>query len=66
MNKKTYQQLEFEPYVEHGVAKLRPKQQLTKDSLPPDVQEIAAIIYELNDTNTPELKTRGTKNSQKN
>ena len=25
MNKKTYQQLEFEPYVEHGVAKLRPK-----------------------------------------
>ena len=65
MNNKTYQQLEFEPYVEHGVAKLRPKKQLTKDSFPPAVQEMASFIYELNDTKTPEFKTRGVKNSQK-
>ena len=45
MNNKTYQQLEFEPYVEHGVAKLRPKQQLTKDSFSPAAQEMAAVIY---------------------
>ena len=51
MNKKTYQQLEFEPYVEHGVAKLRPKQQLTKDSFSPATQEMAAVIYGLSDTN---------------
>ena len=65
MNNKTYQQLEFEPYVEHGVAKLRPKQQLTKDSFSPAAQEMAAVIYGLNDTNTPEHKDRGIKNSQK-
>ena len=65
MNNKTYQQLEFEPFVEHGVDKLRPKKQLTKDSFPPAVQEMAAIIYGLDATNTPELKARGIKNSQK-
>ena len=37
MNNKTYKQLEFEPLVEHGVAKLRPKKQLTKDSFPPAI-----------------------------
>ena len=61
-----YKQLEFEPYVEHGVAKLRPKQQLTKDSFSPATQEMAAVIYGLNDTNTPASKSRGIKNSQKN
>ena len=65
MNNKTYQQLEFEPYVEHGVAKLRPKQQLTKDSFSPAAQEAAAVIYGLDGTNTPEHKDRGIKNSQK-
>ena len=65
MNKKTYQQLEFEPYVEHGVVKLRPKQQLTKDSFSPAAQEAAAVIYGLNDTNTPEHKDIGTKNHRK-
>ena len=66
MNNKTYQQLEFEPYVEHGVAKLRPKKQLANDSFSPAAQEMAAFIYGLNDTNTPEHKDIGTKNSQKN
>ena len=65
MNHKTYKQLEFEPHVEHGVAKLRPKKQLTKDSFSPAAQEMAAVIYGLNDTNTPEHKDRGIKNSQK-
>ena len=65
MNNKTYQQLEFEPYIEHGVAKLRPKKQLTKDSFSPAAQEMAAVTYGLNDTNTPEHKDRGIKNSQK-
>ena len=65
MNNKTYQQLEFEPYVEHGVAKLRPKKQLTKDSFSPAAREMAAVIYGLNDTNTPASKSRGIKNSQK-
>ena len=65
MNNKTYQQLEWEPYVEHGVAKLRPKKQLTKDSFSPAAQEMAAVIYGLNDTNTPASKSRGIKNSQK-
>ena len=66
MNNKTYQQLEFEPYVEHGVAKLRPKQQLMKDSFSPAGQEMATVVYGLNDTNTPASKSsRGIKNSQK-
>ena len=52
MNNKTYQQLEFEPYVQHGVAKLRPKKQLTKDSFSPAAQEMAAVIYGLDGTNT--------------
>ena len=38
MNKKTYQQLQFEPYVEHGVAKLRYKQPLTKELFQEDAQ----------------------------
>ena len=65
MNNMTCKQLEWEPYVENGVAKLRPKQQLTKDSFSPAAQEMAAVIYGLNDTNTPEHKDRGIKNSQK-
>ena len=66
MNHNTYKQLEFEPYVEHGVAKLRPKQQLTKDSFSPAAQEMAAVIYGLNDTNTPEHKDRGIKTPRNN
>ena len=65
MNKKTYKQLEMEPYVEHGVAKLRPKKQLTKDSFSPAAQEMAAVIYGLNDTNTTASKSRGVRNSRK-
>ena len=39
MNKKTYQQLEFEPYVEHGVAKLR-----YKEPLPEEAQNLAEAL----------------------
>ena len=66
INNQSQYAIEWEPYFEHGVAKLRPKQQLTKDSFSPAAQEMAAVIYGLNDTNTPESKARGTKNSQKN
>lgn len=65
INNQNHNGIEWEPYVEHGVAKLRPKKQLTKDSFSSAAQEMAAVIYGLNDTNTPELKTRGVKNSQK-
>ena len=44
MNKKTYQQLEFEPYVEHGVAKLRYKEPLTKDMFPEEAQDLAEAL----------------------
>ena len=44
MNKKTYQQLEFEPYVEHGVAKLRYKEPLTKDMFPEEAQDLAETL----------------------
>ena len=44
MNKKTYQQLEFEPYVEHGVAKLRYKQPLTKEMFPEEAQDLAEAL----------------------
>ena len=44
MNKKTYQQLKFEPYFEQGVAKLRYKEPLRKDIFPPAVQEMAELI----------------------
>jgi len=64
INKMNYQ-LEMEVFVRHGVAKLRPKKPLSKDSFPAAAQEMAAVIYGLNDTNTPELKSRGVKNSQK-
>ena len=40
MNKKTYQQLEFEPYVEHGVAKLRYNKPLTKEMFPEEAQDL--------------------------
>ena len=59
INNQSQYGIEWEPYVEHGVAKLRPKKQLTKDSFSPAAQEMAAVIYGLNDTNTPELKARG-------
>ena len=38
MTNKTYKQLEMEPYVEHGVAKLRYKQPLTKEIFLEDIQ----------------------------
>ena len=38
MNHKTCKQLKMEPYVEHGVAKLRCKQPLTKEMFREDVQ----------------------------
>ena len=38
MTNKTYKQLEMEPYVEHGVAKLRYKQPLTKEMFPEEAQ----------------------------
>ena len=44
MNKKTYQQLEFEPYVEHGVVKLRYKEPLTKDMFPEEAQNLAEAL----------------------
>ena len=66
INNQSQYGIEWEPYVEHGVAKLRPKKTLTKDSFSPAAQEMAAVIYGLDGTNTPEHKDRGTKNSQKN
>ena len=65
INNQSHNDIEWEPYVEHGVSKLRPKKPLTKDSFPPAAQEMAAVIYGLNDTNTPASKSRGIKNSQK-
>ena len=44
MNKKTYQQLEMEPYVEHGVAKLRYNEQLTKEMFPEEAQDLAEAL----------------------
>ena len=44
MNNKTYQQLELEPYVEHGVAKLRYKEPLTKDMFPEEAQDLAEVL----------------------
>lgn len=49
MNKKTYKQLEFEPYVEHGVAKLRYKQPITKDMFPEEAQELAEAVIKANE-----------------
>ena len=49
MNKKTYQQLEFEPYVEHGVAKLRYKQPITKDMFPEEAQDLAEGFIKANE-----------------
>ena len=47
MNNKTYKQLEFEPYVEHGVAKLRFKAKPTKNLFPAEAQEMATLIFKL-------------------
>ena len=44
MNKKTYQQLKFEPYVEHGVAKLRYNEPLTKEMFPEEAQNLAEVL----------------------
>ena len=44
MNKKTYQQLEFEPYVEHGVAKLRYREPLAKEMFPEEAQNLAEVL----------------------
>ena len=38
MNDNTYKQLVFEPYVEHGVAKLRYNETLTKEMFPEEAQ----------------------------
>ena len=65
INNQSQYGIEWELYVEHGVAKLRPKKQLTKDSFSPAAHDMAAVIYGLDGTNTPELQTRGSKNSQK-
>ena len=60
------QRPKLEIYTEAGQVKLRVKQPITKDMFPEEAQEMAAVIYRLNDTNTPELKSRGIKASQKN
>ena len=65
INNQSQYGIEWELYVEHGVAKLRPKKQLTKDSFSPAAQEMAAVIYGLNDTNTSASKSRGVRNSRK-
>ena len=38
MTNKAYKKLEMEPYVEHGVAKLRYKQALTKEIFRENIQ----------------------------
>ena len=48
MNNMTYKQLEFEPYVEHGVAKLRYKQPITKDMFPEEAQDLAEAAIKAN------------------
>ena len=49
MNHKTYKQLEFEPYVEHGVAKLRYKEPLAKEMFAEEAQELAEAIIAANE-----------------
>ena len=44
MNHNTYKQLEFEPYVEHGVAKLRYKEPLTTEMFPEEAQDLAEAL----------------------
>ena len=44
MNKKTYKQLEMEPCVEHGVAKLRYNEPLTKEMFPEEAQNLAEVL----------------------
>ena len=39
MTNKTYKQLEMEPYVEHGIAKLRYKEALTKEIFPEEKKD---------------------------
>ena len=52
INNQSQYGIEWEPYVEHGVAKLWPKKPLTKNSFSPAAQEMAAVIYGLDGTNT--------------
>ena len=47
----TYKQLEFEPYVEHGVAKLRYKEPLTKDMFPEEAQDLAEALTKASQEN---------------
>ena len=49
MNNKTYQQLEIEPYIEHGVAKLRYKQPITRDMFAEEAQELAEAMIKANE-----------------
>ena len=51
MNHNTYKQLEFEPYVEHGVAKLRYKQPITKDMFPEETQELSEAMIKASQKN---------------
>ena len=44
MNHKTYKQLEMEPYVEHGVAKLRYNEPLTKEMFPEEAQDLSEAL----------------------
>ena len=44
MNHKTYKQLELEPYVEYGVAKLRYKEPLTTEMFPEEAQNLAEVL----------------------
>ena len=44
MTNKTYKQLEMEPYVEHGIAKLRYKEALTKEMFPEEAQDLAEAL----------------------
>ena len=44
MNHKTYKQLEFEPYFENGVSKLRYKEPLTKEMFAEEAQELAEAM----------------------
>ena len=51
MTNKTYKQIELEPYVEHGVAKLRYKQPITKDMFPEETQELAEAMIKASQKN---------------
>ena len=51
MNHNTYKQLEFEPYVEHGVAKLRYNEPLTKEMFTAEAQDLAEALIKASHEN---------------